>query len=191
VTGVCSPPFAHAARDLAQLLLRPLPGRWRHTIGVARAAGEVAHLLDGEDPDVLIAAAWLHDIGYGPTIAETGFHPLDGARYLDRLRWPARIGALVAHHSGATYLASALGLGVAVDAYPREVTALSDALTYADQTTGPDGHRISLDDRLSEALARHGSSSAYAAARARREPHLRALVRRVEARLSRAGTAPE
>jgi hypothetical protein len=44
-----------------------------------------------------------------------------------------------------------------VDAYPREVTALSDALTYADQTTGPDGHRISLDERLSEALERHAA----------------------------------
>jgi hypothetical protein len=36
-----------------------------------------------------VAAAWLHDIGYAPAIAEsgTGFHPLDGARYLrDKMR---------------------------------------------------------------------------------------------------------
>jgi HD superfamily phosphodiesterase len=33
-------------------------------------------------PDLLEAAAWLHDIGYSPEIAVSGFHPLDGARYL-------------------------------------------------------------------------------------------------------------
>jgi hypothetical protein len=30
------------------------------------------------DRPVLIAAAWLHDIGYAPGLPETGFHPLDG-----------------------------------------------------------------------------------------------------------------
>ena len=34
--------------------------------------------------DDLVAAAWLHDIGYAPELVETGFHPLDGARYLRR-----------------------------------------------------------------------------------------------------------
>ena len=30
----------------------------------------------------MTAAAWLHDIGYAPAVDDTGFHPLDGARYL-------------------------------------------------------------------------------------------------------------
>ena len=36
----------------------------------------------------LIAAAWLHDIGYGSLLRDTGFHPIDGAQYLRRKGWP-------------------------------------------------------------------------------------------------------
>jgi putative nucleotidyltransferase with HDIG domain len=121
--------MVHSARDLAQILFQQLPQRWRHTIGVARRAEELTAVLDGDDPTVLAAAAWLHDIGYAEQLAETGFHPLDGARPLDRLGWPARITALVAHHSGAVFVAHAQRLGSESDAYPREHSALSDALT--------------------------------------------------------------
>ncbi len=42
----------------------------------------------------LVAAAYLHDIGYAPELAITGFHPLDGARHLrvTRARAARRIG---------------------------------------------------------------------------------------------------
>ena len=35
-----------------------------------------------ENAELLVAAAVLHDVGYAPTVALTGFHPLDDARYL-------------------------------------------------------------------------------------------------------------
>ena len=89
------------ARDLAQLLLAGDGERWRHTIGVARRAEELTATLGDEDCEILLAAAWLHDIGYADQVTDTGFHPLDGARYLDRLGWPRRISAIVAHHSDA------------------------------------------------------------------------------------------
>ncbi|WP_206686252.1 HD domain-containing protein [Kribbella qitaiheensis] len=70
------------AATLAQSLLeQPLPRRWAHTIGVAEAARELAPGLRGM-ASTLEAAAWLHDIGYSPVIAASGFHPADGARYL-------------------------------------------------------------------------------------------------------------
>jgi HD superfamily phosphodiesterase len=34
------------------------------------------------DADLVTAATWLHDIGYAPSVAATGFHPLGGARHL-------------------------------------------------------------------------------------------------------------
>ena len=34
--------------------------------------------------EVLTQAAVLHDVGYAPDVAITGFHPLDGARHLSR-----------------------------------------------------------------------------------------------------------
>jgi HD superfamily phosphodiesterase len=189
VTGAYPSPLVHAARDLAQVQLQALPRRWRHTIGVTRRAGELIPTLGGDDADTLIAAAWLHDIGYAAPVTDTGFPPLDGARYLDRLGWPPRITALVAHHCGAVYLAAALGLGADLDTYPGETTALSDALTYADQTTDPDGQRTSLDARLTHALRRSGTGSVYATAHPQRERYLRGIAQRVEDRLTRS-TAP-
>jgi hypothetical protein len=61
---------------------------------------------------------------------------LDGARYLDRWRWPARLSALVAHHSCAHFVATVRDLRAELDEYSREESAVSDAFTYADQTVG-------------------------------------------------------
>jgi HD superfamily phosphodiesterase len=61
------------------------------------------------DVETVLVAAWLHDIGYSPTAVDTGFHPLDGARYLSAHGWPARICSLVAHHSAAVLMASERG----------------------------------------------------------------------------------
>jgi hypothetical protein len=60
--------------DLAQTLLADLPERWRRTIRVARRAEAV---IDPDwqygDGDVLLAAAWLHDIGYAPDLRDMGY----------------------------------------------------------------------------------------------------------------------
>src|SRR5205085_7625190 len=88
------------ARQLAWSLLADLPERWRHTVGVAQRAAELAGAVDAEELDWVVAAAWLHDIGYADPIRDTGFHPLDGARFLRRDGWADRVNALVAHHSG-------------------------------------------------------------------------------------------
>src|SRR5689334_25333175 len=74
--------LASWAEQLARALLQePLPCRWAHSQGVAARARGLAPVL-GADADLLMAAAWLHDIGYAPGLAVTGLHALDGARYL-------------------------------------------------------------------------------------------------------------
>src|ERR1700753_3376670 len=90
------------AAELARKLLEvPLPRRWAHVQGVAAQARTLAPIL-GDDADLLEAAAWLHDIGYSPELVETGFHPLDGARYLrDVDHADATLCRLVANHSYA------------------------------------------------------------------------------------------
>jgi len=71
------------ARDIARSLLEEsLPRRWAHVQGAASAASTLAPVL-ARNTDLLIAAAVLHDIGYAPGLAGTGFHPLDGARSRD------------------------------------------------------------------------------------------------------------
>jgi predicted hydrolase (HD superfamily) len=176
------------ARDLAEVLLADLPERWRHTAGVARRAEELAGVLgrDGLGPDgeILVATAWLHDIGYAAPLHDTGFHPLDGARHLESRGWSSRIAALVAHHSEASCVARARGLAGQLAAYPKERTLVSDALAYADQAVGPNGVAMALDLRFRDMLARHGANSANAAAHAERAPLLRAAVGRVDRQLA-------
>jgi putative nucleotidyltransferase with HDIG domain len=184
--GTFFPARVDHARRVAQAVLADLPERWQHSAGVARRAEELAAAL-GEDPDILVAAAWLHDIGYADVARDTGFHPLDGARYLDRHGWPTRISALVAHHSGACYVAEVRNLREAMDAYPREESPLADALTYADQTVGPGGRPMPVEKRISDMLRRHGPQSPNAAAHRLRGPHLLALAHRVECRLAAVG----
>lgn len=171
------------ARDVAQVLLSGLPERWQHTVGVARRAEEVSVTVRADAP-VLVAAAWLHDIGYAPVLRHTGFHPLDGARHLLANGWPARIAGLVAHHSEAYCVAQVQGLAGEFDTYPWERSAVSDALTYADQTMGPHGHPMTIEQRMADMLRRHGPGSANTAAHAQRAPRLLASVRRVEQRLA-------
>src|SRR5258705_10740861 len=72
-------PCVEAARDLAEELLVPLGDRWRHTVAVAGRAAEIRAAVMARDAELLVAVAWLHDIGYAPAARVTGFHPLDGA----------------------------------------------------------------------------------------------------------------
>jgi putative nucleotidyltransferase with HDIG domain len=174
------------ARDLAEKVIGGLPDRWRHTAAVARRAQELFPAIGRHDREVLVAAAWLHDIGYGALAMRTGFHPLDGAMLLDEHHWPRRLGALVAHHSGACFVADAIGLGAPLRAYPQEKSAMADALTYADQTVGHRGERLTIDDRIADMLRRHGPDSPNARVHHIRGPHLLATAQRVEQRLPRA-----
>jgi len=175
------------ARGLAKKLLRKdLPERWRHTQGVATRAAELATTVAPEDRSVLIAAAWLHDIGYAPALRDTGFHPLDGGLYLRAGGWDGRLAALVAHHSGARFVPVERGFGMMMAEFDFEDGVVSDALTYADQTVGPYGRRMTVPYRIAEAITRHGPDSPNARARVDRVPYLLAVADRVEQRLAEA-----
>lgn len=170
---------ADAAHAIAETLLGGMGNRWRHTVGVAERAAGLADRL-GLDPDILVAAAWLHDVGYAKPIAHTGFHPLDGAVHLTVEGWPDRIAGLVAHHSGARFVAEIKGFAERLSVFPDERSLMADALTYADQTTSPCGERVDPESRYAEMLLRHGPCSANALVDPVRRPHLRAVAARVE-----------
>jgi hypothetical protein len=144
------------AREMAEAMLaETLPRRWRHVRSVARRARWVAKQLGL--PEDLVAAAWLHDIGYAPALVETGFHPLDGARYLRSQGIDREIASLVAHHSCARIEADVRGLGAELASeFPPGDPALTDALLYCDMTTGPDGDYVRPADRLVEIRGRYG-----------------------------------
>ncbi|MFD6150892.1 HD domain-containing protein [Streptomyces sp. NPDC060243] len=105
------------AHDLAEsVLAEALPRRWAHVQGVARRARELRPILSESDADLLESAAFLHDIGYAPKLVDTGFHPLDGARFLRRQEHAdERVVNLVAHHSCALLEAEERGCFVRPD----------------------------------------------------------------------------
>jgi hypothetical protein len=110
------------------------------------------------DREVLVTAAWLHDIGYAPGVVDTGFRPLDGARYLAGLGVPERVVNLVARNSYAILEAQFRGIGGVVACFPDERGVLRDALWYCDLTTSPDGESVSARERITEIKARYGPS---------------------------------
>src|SRR5215475_10028258 len=152
--------LADWARELARTLLaEPLPRRWAHTQGVACQARTLAPIL-GNDADLVEAAAWLHDIGYAPDLVDTGFHPLDGARYLrDHHHANPRLCNLVAHHSCAIIEAQERGLADQLLAeFTHESEDLTNPLVYADLTTDPEGNLTDPDARLAEIVSRYGDN---------------------------------
>ena len=177
------------ARGLAQRLLRETPERWEHAQGVAARAVELAVTVHVAERATLVAAAWLHDIGYSPTIKRTGYHPLDGGLYLREHDWDPRLTALVAHHSGARFVPAERGLADLMAQFGFQESPLSDALTYADQTVGRHGARMDIYFRIGEAITRHGPGSPNARGRIERIPYLLAVAGRVEKRLDEGFTA--
>jgi predicted hydrolase (HD superfamily) len=145
-----------AAREMAEAKLAgSLPRRWRHVRSVARRARWVAKELSL--PEDLVSAAWLHDIGYAPELVVTGFHPLDGARYLRSEGIDGQVVSLVAYHSCAQIEADVRGLGAElVSEFSPADPLLADALLYCDMTTGPDGDFVRPADRLVEIRGRYG-----------------------------------
>lgn len=144
------------AYPLAESLLsESLPRRWKHSLGVAERARAIAGAL-GSDAELLEAAAVLHDIGCAPDLAKTGFHPLDGARYLrDVAQADERVIRLVAHHSCAWMEAEARGFREELEAeFQREVPELTDALCFCDMNTTPDGTPTNPVDRVNEIAGR-------------------------------------
>jgi HD domain len=143
------------ARDTAAALIRPLGRRWAHTLGVVERARSFSDVLPVTELDVLVAAAYLHDMGYAPSLARTGLHALDGACFL-RSVGRERLACLVAHHSGARAEAEERGLSEALNEFPEERSLVADVLTYCDLATTPDGARTAPAARLSDVVARYG-----------------------------------
>jgi HD domain len=141
----------------AERFLSPLGPRWSHVQQVGEQARRIAHVVPPTDRDLLMAAAYLHDVGYAPELAETGFHPLDGARWIRDHGPGGRLAHLVAHHSCAVYEAQVRGLReILLSEFEPEESATYDALVFCDLTTGPRGESLSFDERISDIYERYG-----------------------------------
>lgn len=177
------------AYSLSESMLSvPLPRRWAHSLGVAKRARSLSPIL-GCDAELLEAAAVLHDVGYSPSIATTGFHPLDGARFLrDQEGIDGRLVRLVAHHSCALLEAEERGLRHELETeFELERPELVDALIVSDMTTTPDGEHTTPAARLDEIVQRYGPDTIVGRFIQRAAPEIYAANERVQHRIANAG----
>ncbi|PPK97204.1 HD superfamily phosphodiesterase [Kineococcus xinjiangensis] len=188
-SGRRQPDLVLWAASEAGRLLADLPDRWRHTQETAVHAWWASVGLPRPEQQLLVAAAYLHDIGYAPEVVDSGFHPLDGARYLLRQGHP-ELAALVAHHSGAAVEARHRGLAAELAQFALPGGAVADALTYSDITTGPRGETVEPGPRLREIVRRHGAGSIVARSRLEARVDLFAAVVRTLRRVARSRPAP-
>jgi hypothetical protein len=174
------------AAERAASLLSPLGNRWLHVQGVVQRAHWVGQAFDGDDRIYLLAAAYLHDIGYAPSLGVTGFHPVDGAIYV-RSFGCERLASLIAHHFAARFEAQLRGCDRLLNEFPRECSPVADALTYCDGTTGPAGEPISIKERAAEIRSRYPENDVVVQALRLAMPHLALAVGRTQQRLLKAG----
>jgi hypothetical protein len=178
---------AWATRVVTDELAEPLPRRFAHVMGVGRKARAATALFEPDDQQILVASALLHDVGYAPRLAASGFHPLDGARFMADVHANGRLCALVAHHSCAYREAELRGLSAELARWTDESTPLRDALWWADMTTTPDGEPTSVHARIEEIQKRYGPEDLVTFFIRQAKPELVGAVERTEERLLAAG----
>lgn len=146
--------------------------RLAHMRDAAEVAADVAHLLCLAPADArrLARAALAHDIGYAPALRRTGYHPLDGALFLETCGEDPLVVEAVLRHSRAgqgSHLPEAVRQFYAGRPPLPEAAWLVDAVTLCDWRAAGVGGRVSLGQRLRDILLRHPGDTAKAA-RARR-----------------------
>jgi putative nucleotidyltransferase with HDIG domain len=172
------------SKAVAHELLAGVGTRLAHVEAVALRAEEVGRLVLRADRGLLVAAAYLHDVGYAPALRETGLHSLDGARWLRTQGVDRHVCNLVAHHSGARFEAEQRGLLAELEEFALEPGPVMDCLTFADMTTGSDGRYVRFEERLADILRRYSPDDPVHRAIVRARPVLRRSVDRTAQRLA-------
>ena len=148
------------ASAVATELLAGVGTRLAHSRAVAHQASVVLPALDAPWSAAMQDAAWLHDVGYAPSVVSTGFHPLDGARWLSAKGWPAEVCRLVAWHTRAGTEAALRNLAAELAAeFPAPPELAQAALAWADLTSSPTGECCLTTDRVADILRRYPPES--------------------------------
>ncbi len=174
------------ASENATHYISSLGNRWLHVQGVVEQALHVGEIFDEEERSYLIAAAYVHDIGYAPELQRTGLHSIDGALWL-RSHNQERLASLTAYHSGTWFQAQLHGLLPDLEQFSREQSMVADALDYCDMTTGPAGARNSFEERIKDILVRYPEPHIVAQATHQAKPSLSQAVERIRQELNKHG----
>jgi hypothetical protein len=144
-----------SAAVLARGLLQGIGTRLAHSAAVVAQIQTVLPFLELGWRSAVSDAAWLHDIGHSPEIAATGFHPLDGARWLSDNGWPTDTCRVVAWHTEPWEEGRLRGLEEQLAELDRPPPLVAAALAWADLTSSPSGERWTVERRLADILERY------------------------------------
>lgn len=176
------------AAAVAEKLLSHVGTRLAHSACVARQTDRAQHLLPSPWRAALVEAGWLHDIGYNEVLAEAGFHPLDGARWLRDHGWSSEVCRLVAWHTRAGTEAELRGLEAELAAeFPPPPEKVQAVMAWADMTSSPGGECCTVHARLDDILCRYPVGSVVHEATLRTRENLEEWVREVEGALAGSG----
>jgi hypothetical protein len=176
-------PVVQWAEECVRELLGDLRPRIDHVLAVGAKARRIVAAFDGVEAELLVASAYLHDIGYAPALVDTGLHQIDGARWLSS-QGCSDLAGLVAHHSAAHVELRLRGQQELLEPFPRPAHSLAAALAYCDITTGPEGQGVTLDERIEEVGDRRGRDSVVYRALVAARPELEEAVRLTSTRLA-------
>ena len=141
--GVCPArvpdPLARYARECASMLLAGREAALARAETAARTVEAAAKALRRPRPEMLVASAYLHDIGTSEQAVRSGLPSVDGAVELLSMGWPDPVISLVAHQLQSRMIARYLDAGPQLALITRIQGWPADILDYAILTTGADG----------------------------------------------------
>lgn len=171
------------ALALAEELLGDTGRRWVHDQGTIARAQAIRGAF-GDDGELLVAAAALHDAGCSPKARRSRLEPLDAGWYLREAGAPERLTNLVANLDCAQIEAQLRGLGGLLAEFPDEEGPVRDALWYCCLTAGADGRPTTLPEREAEVLVRYADDPIILRWYELAKPELQAAIARTEALLA-------
>ena len=148
--------------------------RYQHILGVVVLVEQITNHLPKETRELSILCAYLHDIGYSPSIKNQfqleeppvsffQFHPIDGYHWILMNKLP-EVCAYVAKYHTFSEQECKLGHKLLYLSYERgekneEHQWYIDLITYADLRTSPKGERVTPMERIEEIGQRRGFDS--------------------------------
>lgn len=156
------------------------PERLRHILVVAervrQSARDINELNPGFNIDETLAycAGLVHDIGYLEDIADTGFHPLDGYRFLLRSGFP-ELARRIVGHGCAIEEAELLGITL-----PEGIDDLiARLITYWDMQVRTGGEIAGYEIRLRDVLTQYGEDSLIGRANRCARPRIEQIIEQI------------
>jgi HD superfamily phosphodiesterase len=172
-----------AAETFVRTAFADQPARLQHILVVAEQVRQSARAIHARHPAEPIdegaahCAGLVHDIGYLAQARETGFHPLDGYRFL-REHGAESLARCIVGHSSSPEEARLRGLSL-----PDGTEDIAAKLvTYWDMRVKQGGEIVSYAERLEDILRRHGRESVVGQAQILADGRIRRLISEIEER---------